>query len=59
MEAFYLEQDLMDQRAFAAAFDGTFAQARHSLPCTAAADFFCHQHLHACCNEDNACLSYL
>ena len=28
VEAFYLQQALMDQRAFAAAFDTTFAQVR-------------------------------
>jgi hypothetical protein len=33
VEAFYLEQGLMDQRAFAAAFDATFVQA--SPRCTA------------------------
>ena len=33
VEAFYLEQGLMDQRAFAAAFDATFVQARPG--CTA------------------------
>lgn len=32
MEAFYLEQGLMDQRAFAAAFDATFVQASPCCP---------------------------
>lgn len=36
VEAFYLEQGLMDQRAFAAAFDATFAQVRAARPAASA-----------------------
>lgn len=40
IEAYYLEQALMDQRGFAAAFDATFAQvpgAQHATGCYAEA----------------------
>jgi len=30
VESCYLEQSLMDQRAFAAAYDATFVQVRHA-----------------------------